>query len=351
MHFTDFNREHTSGTLLSFHHGSPESSTDSLEQRDSRMNGGETTITNMRMVNNTSLCCFRSDEKHYEYLYSQSPLVRSLQLTPPFLVEDYVPQYLTLRSRDATKKRFLAYAYLSTCMEPLSARMRPSISAKVRPHVSLAFMIATERGPVSRTLHPATLRQRNSFHPNGRDLTTEELGDWYITLHLDSLQFLQLMDRLVVYLAIFKVWETSISKRLLKADGYAATARESVKAMQAEVGDLCFTADGIAKMGVLVRHLVMPGKEAEGAEIMRFLAKEVSTDFFVNLMEQYHPDAHVPIKKREKRYLTSRTRRHVPTSIGLSPVTRSPQFARPSWMQESGASPIRQSTLGLFHGH
>lgn len=173
------------------------------------------------------------------------------------------------------------------------------------------------------------------------DLTPEELGDWYVKLQqvgnvhninivtpehvvpqvalsilhardqglrvpiiyntssFDSPESLQLMDGLVdIYLADFKVWEPTTSKRLLKADDYATTARESIKAMHAQVGNLCFTADGIAKKGLLVRHLVMPGKEAEGAEIMRFLAKDVSTDCFVNIMEQYRPDAHVGKKKR-----------------------------------------------------
>lgn len=103
-----------------------------------------------------------------------------------------------------------------------------------------------------------------------------------------------------IYLPDFKVWLPQTSRRLLKADDYAACARESVRAMHAQVGDLCFTADGIAKKGLLVRHLVMPGFEDEGAEIMRFLAQEVSRDCFVNIMEQYHPDAHVGKSRRGK---------------------------------------------------
>jgi putative pyruvate formate lyase activating enzyme len=121
----------------------------------------------------------------------------------------------------------------------------------------------------------------------------------YNTSAFDSLASLELMDGLVdIYLPDFKVWNPATSKRLLKAEGYATTARDSVKAMHAQVGDLCFTADGIAKTGLLVRHLVMPGYEEEGAEIMRFLATEVSRDTFVNIMEQYHPDAHVGKPKR-----------------------------------------------------
>ena len=71
--------------------------------------------------------------------------------------------------------------------------------------------------------------------------------------------------------------------------------------MHAQVGDLCFTPDGIAKKGLLLRHLVMPGKETEGQEIMRWLGDNISRDIFVNIMEQYHPDAHVGKPSRSSR--------------------------------------------------
>lgn len=176
---------------------------------------------------------------------------------------------------------------------------------------------------------------------NGFDLTPEELAEWYMKLQdvgkchninlvtpehvvpqvalsilharelglripivyntssFDSLESLVLLDGLVdIYLPDFKVWSDSTSKRLLKADNYTATAMESIKAMHAQVGDLCFTADGIAKKGVLVRHLVMPGMEDEGKEIMRWLATNVSKDIMVHIMEQYFPRAHVGKERR-----------------------------------------------------
>lgn len=118
----------------------------------------------------------------------------------------------------------------------------------------------------------------------------------------DSLESIELLDGLVdIYLPDFKVWKQSTSKRLLKADNYAEAAMESLKAMHAQVGDLCFTPDGIAKKGLLVRHLVMPGYEAEGQEIMKWIASNVSKDVFVNIMEQYHPDAHVGKPKHPRR--------------------------------------------------
>jgi putative pyruvate formate lyase activating enzyme len=120
----------------------------------------------------------------------------------------------------------------------------------------------------------------------------------YNTSSYDSLDSLKLLDGLVdIYLPDFKVWKASTSKRLLKADDYTPTAMESIKEMYRQVGDLSFTSDGIAKKGVLLRHLVMPGKQDEGREIMRWLAENVSRDLYVHIMEQYHPDAHVGKKR------------------------------------------------------
>lgn len=131
----------------------------------------------------------------------------------------------------------------------------------------------------------------------------------YNTSSYDSLSSLSLLSGLVdIYLADFKVWSSRTAQRLLKAEDYPEAAKASIRAMQAQVGDLKFTPDGIAQRGLLVRHLVMPGLENESAEIMKFLAEEVSRDCFVNIMEQYRPTAYVGRPKRgreeskEKRY-------------------------------------------------
>jgi len=124
----------------------------------------------------------------------------------------------------------------------------------------------------------------------------------YNTSAFDSLASIELLDGLVdIYLPDFKVWNSARSKRLLKADNYVEAAMESVTAMHAQVGELCFTPDGIAKKALLVRHLVMPGYEVEGQEIMKWIAGNVSKDDFVNIMEQYHPDAHVGKRKHPRR--------------------------------------------------
>jgi hypothetical protein len=55
------------------------------------------------------------------------------------------------------------------------------------------------------------------------------------------------------------------------------------------VGDLVFTADGLAKRGLLLRHLVMPGLLEEGRQILAWAARELGRDTFVNVMGQFAP--------------------------------------------------------------
>ena len=60
-----------------------------------------------------------------------------------------------------------------------------------------------------------------------------------------------------------------------------------------QVGNLHFGPDGLARRGLLVRHLVMPGQTDEAAAIMNWLAEEISPDTYVNIMGQYRPEYEV----------------------------------------------------------
>lgn len=225
---------------------------------------------------------------------------------------------------------------------------------------------------------------------NGFDLTPEELAEWYIKLQevgrchninlvtpehvvpqvvlsilyarelglripivyntsaFDSLESLKLLDGLVdIYLPDFKVWKNSTSRRLLKTDNYTTTAMESIKAMHAQVGDLCFTADGIAKSGVLVRHLVMPGMEDEGKEIMRWLAQNVSKDIMVHIMEQYFPRAHVGKERRISRNKTVETG-GLQAAEGMQKEVRYADINRPIDLNEVASVKRAAEEAGLW---
>jgi putative pyruvate formate lyase activating enzyme len=117
----------------------------------------------------------------------------------------------------------------------------------------------------------------------------------YNTSAYDSIASLRLMDGLVdIYMPDFKFWTPTTARRLARAEDYPDVAKAAIAEMHRQVGVLRFGRDGVARRGVLVRHLVMPGQLAEAAEIFGWLANELSPDTYVNIMSQYRPQHRVP---------------------------------------------------------
>jgi len=127
----------------------------------------------------------------------------------------------------------------------------------------------------------------------------------YNTSAYDALDSLRLMEGLVdIYMPDFKFWTRDSAKRYVKAKDYPERAREAILEMYRQVGPLRFDRDGLAKRGLLVRHLVMPGQEAEAAAIFEWLAREVAEDTYINIMGQYRPEFQVgsPDRKGNPQY-------------------------------------------------
>jgi len=101
---------------------------------------------------------------------------------------------------------------------------------------------------------------------------------------------LHLLDGIVdIYMPDFKFWDSQVAERYCTAFDYPEKARLAVKEMHRQVGDLALDDMGIARWGLLIRHLVMPDGLAGTRDIMRFLATEVSKNTYVNVMSQYRP--------------------------------------------------------------
>ena len=62
-----------------------------------------------------------------------------------------------------------------------------------------------------------------------------------------------------------------------------------MKELHRQVGQLVIGSEGLAKRGVLIRHLVMPGMLDNTRSILEWIATELCPDSYVNLMDQYHP--------------------------------------------------------------
>jgi putative pyruvate formate lyase activating enzyme len=106
----------------------------------------------------------------------------------------------------------------------------------------------------------------------------------------ESVEALRLLDGIVdIYLPDFKYGDEREGRRLSGVRSYPARARAALREMHRQVGDLALDPRGIAKRGLLVRHLVLPGGRAGTATVMRFLSRELSRDTYVNVMDQYRP--------------------------------------------------------------
>ena len=112
----------------------------------------------------------------------------------------------------------------------------------------------------------------------------------YNTGAYDSMESMQMMEGIVdIYMPDFKYWSNERSQKYLKAKDYPETARAVIKEMHRQVGDLVLDENGLAKRGVLLRHLVMPDGLEDAENIMGYLSKEISADTYLNIMSQYFP--------------------------------------------------------------
>ncbi len=111
----------------------------------------------------------------------------------------------------------------------------------------------------------------------------------YNTSSFDSLESLKLMDGIVdVYLADLKYADNQIGRKYSKVKNYWEIAKEALREMHRQVGDLTLDSNGLALRGVLVRHLVLPNGLAGTEEVAKFL-RSLSLNMAVNVMDQYYP--------------------------------------------------------------
>ena len=106
----------------------------------------------------------------------------------------------------------------------------------------------------------------------------------------DSTATLKLLEGVVdIYMPDFKFWDSQIAESACRAGDYPEIARKAFLEMHRQVGNLQVDEQGIARRGLLIRHLILPDGLAGTREIMNFIAQNLSPDSYVNVMSQYRP--------------------------------------------------------------
>ena len=129
----------------------------------------------------------------------------------------------------------------------------------------------------------------------------------YNTNGYDSLEALELLDGVVdIYLPDAKYRSVELSSELSGTPGYVTGNDAAIAAMVRQVGFLSEGKDGIAVRGVMVRHLVLPGRVGETEAVLARLAGTFGPDLPLSLMGQFFPAWKAPRMPGLDRKLTGR---------------------------------------------
>jgi putative pyruvate formate lyase activating enzyme len=112
----------------------------------------------------------------------------------------------------------------------------------------------------------------------------------YNTNSYDSLATLMELDGMIsIYLPDLKYAADTWAKEYSQAERYVSVSRAAIKEMYRQVGNLVLDEAGVARRGVIVRHLILPDDLAGSRRSLTWLAREVSNEVTVSIMSQYHP--------------------------------------------------------------
>jgi putative pyruvate formate lyase activating enzyme len=112
----------------------------------------------------------------------------------------------------------------------------------------------------------------------------------YQSCGYDSVEALRLLEGVVdIYAPAMKFGDSENARRLSGVEDYVQANQAAVREMYRQVGDLKVDGEGIARRGLIVRHLVLPDGTANSDRVLSFVANELSRDTYIDLVGRYHP--------------------------------------------------------------
>ena len=122
----------------------------------------------------------------------------------------------------------------------------------------------------------------------------------------ESLEVLRLLDGIVdIYMPDMKYNESEMAGKYSSTPDYPKVNRNAIREMDRQVGDLEMDENGIARKGLLIRHLVLPENISGTRDVLRFISEEISTNTYISLMSQYFPAHKAPTLPPLVRRITS----------------------------------------------
>ena len=103
-----------------------------------------------------------------------------------------------------------------------------------------------------------------------------------------------------VWLPDFKYSDDTLAADLSQAPQYSEYALAALKEMVRQVGTTLHTDDrGIARRGIIIRHLVLPGQVENSIGVLKLIAEKLSPNLHLSLMSQYYPPDNLSAQNRK----------------------------------------------------
>ena len=154
----------------------------------------------------------------------------------------------------------------------------------------------------------------------------------YNTNGYDSIASLKELDGIIsVYLPDLRYASDNWAKKFSQTQDYVVRARQAIKEMYRQVGDLVVDEFGLAQRGLIVRHLILPNGLANSEKTLTWLAQELSPTVTVSIMSQY-----LPLHKAQRMPLLSR--KISPAEYERVLRLLSDTGLENGWIQEMGAA-------------
>ena len=129
----------------------------------------------------------------------------------------------------------------------------------------------------------------------------------YNTNSYENIETLKLLEGYIdIYLPDLKYAENELGEEYSKVNNYFETATRAIKEMYRQVGNIECEKNGIAKRGVIIRHLVMPNHIENSKKVLRWINDNMPQDIYVSVMNQYFPTYKAKDIKDLNRKLTKR---------------------------------------------
>jgi putative pyruvate formate lyase activating enzyme len=145
----------------------------------------------------------------------------------------------------------------------------------------------------------------------------------------DSIEALRLLDGVIdIYLPDMRYSDNGVAKKLSSAEDYVEVNQEAIREMYRQVGNLVIDSEGIAKKGLIIRHLILPNNLAGSRKTFRFIREKISPKVYVSLMGQYFPSFKASFDVSINRKITQEEYEQAKESFFESGLTW-------GWMQEN----------------